>query len=649
MKYLPRIATACLLLAIFNLPLLTAHAQGTAFTYQGQLQNNGSPANGLYDFVFSLSNAPSGGSQIGSAITNTSVPVTNGLFTTTIDFGSVFTGNASWLAIRVRTNGAASFVGLNPPQQLTPTPNAIYAESANGLSGTLSASQLSSIGNIYGFDNFFIGSAGNTLNDGTYNTGNGISALAALTEGDGNTANGYYALTSTTSGSENTANGAYALTANTSGFDNTADGYDALFSNLTGVGNTAIGESALGSLTNGSENTALGDDALLLNKSGNYNVAIGIDSLVHNTNGSANTAVGTTALYFNTNGSGNIALGYDAGLNINIGSSNIDIGSPGVANDNNITRIGTPGIQTQAYIAGTINGDGSGLTGLNAAQLSGIIPGGVSVPAGNLTGAGTLPATVLPASVTLLSANQTFTGNNTFTSTVTVTNSGPVDSMIIYGTRTNGQTQPMVYFENQATMTNTSPALRVRTDGISPDGAFSASVQVGANAPNSIIAEFGNSQTFVAWITNDGSIYTASNVYAANVFAKGVQLTSDRNAKDNFTTLDSETVLAKVAALPVTKWNYKADKSDVQHIGPMAQDFYTAFQLNGGDDKHISVVDEGGVALAAIQGLNQKVEEQTAEIKNKDVELQTLRQQNDLLAQRLDDLETTVKLLAEKK
>jgi hypothetical protein len=57
----------------------------------------------------------------------------------------------------------------------------------------------------------------------------------------------------------------------------------------------------------------------------------------------------------------------------------------------------------------------------------------------------------------------------------------------------------------------------------------------------------------------------------------------------------------------------------------MAQDFHAAFGLNGADDKHISVVDEGVVALAAIQGLNQKLDEKAAEI-------QTLKQQNDSLA-----------------
>ncbi len=68
----------------------------------------------------------------------------------------------------------------------------------------------------------------------------------------------------------------------------------------------------------------------------------------------------------------------------------------------------------------------------------------------------------------------------------------------------------------------------------------------------------------------------------------------------------------------------------------MAQDFHAVFDLNGMDDKHISVVDEGGVALAAMQGLNQKLDE-------KGLEIQTLKHQNDLLGQRLNDLEASVK------
>jgi hypothetical protein len=67
----------------------------------------------------------------------------------------------------------------------------------------------------------------------------------------------------------------------------------------------------------------------------------------------------------------------------------------------------------------------------------------------------------------------------------------------------------------------------------------------------------------------------------------------------------------------------------------MAQDFHAAFGLNGSDDKHISTVDEGGVALAAIQGLNQKLAEKDAQIQN--------------LEKKLDDLQAMVKQLAEQK
>jgi hypothetical protein len=105
-----------------------------------------------------------------------------------------------------------------------------------------------------------------------------------------------------------------------------------------------------------------------------------------------------------------------------------------------------------------------------------------------------------------------------------------------------------------------------------------------------------------------------------------VQLTSDRNAKENFTSINAQKVLAKVASLPMSQWNYKSDSKAVQHLGPMAQDFQAAFGLDGADDKHISVVDEGGVALAAIQGLNQKVEEQTAQLQQKDTAIYELSQ-----------------------
>ena len=77
---------------------------------------------------------------------------------------------------------------------------------------------------------------------------------------------------------------------------------------------------------------------------------------------------------------------------------------------------------------------------------------------------------------------------------------------------------------------------------------------------------------------------------------------SDRNAKTNIAPLDDATVLAKVAQLPISRWSYKSERG-VRHVGPMAQDFYAAFGV-GEDDKHITSIDEDGVALAAIKALH---------------------------------------------
>lgn len=139
----PAIAVLALL-AIPNLKLSTGFAQGTAFTYQGRLEVNGSPANGSYDLQFALFDAATNGNQIGSTLTNTAVAVTNGLFTTQLDFGNAFGGGAPWLEIGARTNGSENvFTVLSPLQPIQPTPSAIYAESASNVNGTISAGQIS--------------------------------------------------------------------------------------------------------------------------------------------------------------------------------------------------------------------------------------------------------------------------------------------------------------------------------------------------------------------------------------------------------------------------------------------------------------------------------------------------------------------------
>ena len=98
---------------------------------------------------------------------------------------------------------------------------------------------------------------------------------------------------------------------------------------------------------------------------------------------------------------------------------------------------------------------------------------------------------------------------------------------------------------------------------------------------------------------------------------------SDRNAKANIAPVDARGVLQKLVALPIQKWNYRSQDSSIRHIGPIAQDFYAVFQV-GADDKYISTVDADGIALAAVQGLHQEIQDKNAKIEAQQSQLEAL-------------------------
>ena len=252
---------------------------------------------------------------------------------------------------------------------------------------------------------------------------------------------------------------------------------------------------------------------------------------------------------------------------------------------------------------GTFSGNGSGLTSLNASSIT----------------SGTLADARLSVNVALLNANQTFTGTNTYNNALNI------NSNVFFGT--GAGRQMLNLWGTQYGIGVQSYTTYFRTDNSFPGGDF-AWYQGGIH--NDAQLNPGGGKTLMV-LDNAGNLRVTNNVYAA-----GVQLTSDRNAKENFTPIDPVAALSRVISLPVTEWNYKNEGAETKHIGPVAQDFHAAFGLNGGDDKHISSVDEGGVALAAIQGLNEKLQADNA----------SLRQENDLLAKRLDTLEAEVKALA---
>lgn len=154
----------------------------------------------------------------------------------------------------------------------------------------------------------------------------------------------------------------------------------------------------------------------------------------------------------------------------------------------------------------------------------------------------------------------------------------------------------------------------------------------------------GTKQWTLSW-NKDG------NVSVRGTLSQG----SDRDAKADFGPVDTRAVLEKVAALPVQTWRYKSEEAGTRHLGPVSQDFHAAFGL-GANDKTITTVDEGGVALAAIQGLNQKVEGGRRKTESRMEKLeddlaattQKLEIENVELRQEVAELKTLVELLVEK-
>ena len=137
---------------------------------------------------------------------------------------------------------------------------------------------------------------------------------------------------------------------------------------------------------------------------------------------------------------------------------------------------------------------------------------------------------------------------------------------------------------------------------------------------------------------------------AGGVSATAFVTTSDRNAKENFAPVSPREVLDKVAALSISTWNFKT-MNDGRHMGPMAQDFHAAFGLGGGDTT-ITSVDPDGVALAAIQGLNQKVEAsgQRSEVRSQRSEerIEKLAAENSELKRSVAELARLVQVLKQK-
>ncbi|MEI2725492.1 MAG: FG-GAP-like repeat-containing protein [Verrucomicrobiota bacterium] len=365
--------------------------------------------------------------------------------------------------------------------------------------------------------------------------------------------------------------------------------------------------------------------------------------------------LGTMTVLTN-NGSGGFALG----SSLVVGSILSSVTAADVNGDGMVDLIGANyGFSeltvwiTKGTFSGIFAGNGSGLTALNAGSLT-----------------GTIADARLSANVALLNSSQTFGGANNFNANVEINppaslSFGSQTRQMInlwsteYGlgvqggagyfrsggdffwyrggshTDANGDAGggvPLMSLKSSGNLGlgTTTPAYPLEVQNGLAVGRFTTTNN--GNGAVLILKNTATSTTFLGAINFDdatstpGQIgYLASgqmtfrvagadrmNLQAGGLFVNGaVVLTSDRNAKADFAAVDAQEVLEKVAALPLQSWSY-TNRPGVKHVGPMAQDFRAAFGL-GEDDKHIATVDADGVALAAIQGLNQKLDETRAE------------------------------------
>jgi trimeric autotransporter adhesin len=453
---------------------------------------------------------------------------------------------------------------------------------------------------------------GATVSGGNVNTASGNDATVG--GGEGNTASFSYATVS--GGYFNTNSSSFGAVGG--GYNNTASGYAATVGG--GVLNTASGSRAM--VSGGQNNTASGDYGTVsggfLNTNSAYAATVG--------GGQNNTASGLYATigggFTNTAIDNFTTIGGGINNFIASRSTNATIGG-GIGNhigpscDSATVSGGHENTMASNAWEATICGGG----GNNADASLSVVGGG----AGNKIHEGAQASVIPGGALNEIGTNAYYSfaagrkakanHQGVFIWADNTASDFTSDRARQFKVRAYGGVQ----FESYGIGLN-PPAMLVDANGPSAVGLYVFQTSSDATAvfenrgTGDQIKVFNGPGSQVFWVNNGGDVY-----------AKSYNTTSDRHAKENFKAINPLDVLAKVVSLPISRWNFKKDT--VRHMGPMAQDFHAAFGLNGTDDKHIATVDADGVALAAIQGLNQKLEATRAELKRRDAENAELKQE----------------------
>jgi hypothetical protein len=136
------------------------------------------------------------------------------------------------------------------------------------------------------------------------------------------------------------------------------------------------------------------------------------------------------------------------------------------------------------------------------------------------------------------------------------------------------------------------------------DGSTTDSVEASAN--NQFMSRYAGGYRLYTNATTTTGVSLNAGGSSWNVI-------SDRARKERFLDVDGEDVLARIRRIPVQTWSYIAEGRQVRHMGPMAQDWHTAWGFND-DDRTINSGDFDGVNLAAVQALEVRTADLRAQI-----------------------------------
>jgi hypothetical protein len=653
-----------LLVSTLHSPLSSALAQPALMSYQGRLFDGTNLANGSYDFTFTYFLPPTGGSPLFGPVTNSAVSVSNGLFTTYINVTginpSLFSGGvaaAHYLEVAARTNGSGgAFSALTPRQPVTTAPSAFYATSAatagtattantaNGVAanavtaGGIASGQV--VKSLNGLEdavtlaqgpNVTITTNGNTLTIASTAGGGGGSGWS-LTGNAGTTPGVNYAGTSDDEPLQLHVNSQRALRLEP---DNTGNSSP----NVIGGSQNNSASGVIGATISGGGSSSAANTV-----SANYGtVAGGAGNRVTNFFGSVGGG-GTNASLgqFATVGGGQLnASVYDyatvgGGRQNTAGYFYVTIGggNHNVANGEFATVAGGD--------ASSANGDHSTVGGGNGnvasgdyAAVSGGIQNTASGPGSFVGGGGYDGAFFSPADRNLATSGASVVAGG-------VANSATNLYSAIGGGRQNiaGGESAVVGGGDGNTATGQDSTVPGGSGNVAT-GMFSFAAGAGSQATNDecFVWSDGSAATastaagqFVARAGGGFYFYTGGGSGGAWLPAgQTAWITlSDRNAKKNIAPVDYEDVLDRLARVPIEQWNYKWERDDqTPNLGPMAQDFIHAF-YPGRDDKGISTLEFDGVELAAIKGLNQKLDESVRllqeELARRELENEALQQ-----------------------